>query len=94
MLTRVNVEEAHLPTVTPDLVKHWLRNASSTDGKAFLYAILDAMAKESEALVALVLFLSSCAGSSHAFADRSIELSLQLGLSRSVFQATFGPDGT
>jgi hypothetical protein len=52
------------------------------------------MAKEYKAIVALVLFLLSSAGSSHAFADRSIELSLQLGLNSSVSSATFSPDGT
>jgi hypothetical protein len=94
MLARVNVEEAHLPTVAPGSVMHWLKNAASRDEEAFLCAILDAMAKEYKAIVALVLFLSSCAGSSHAFADRSIEFLLQLGLSSSVSSATFSPDGT
>jgi hypothetical protein len=94
MLARVNGEEAHLPTVGPGSVTHWLKDTSSRDEKACFYAILDAMAKESKVIVALVLFLSSCAGSSHAFADRSIELSLQLGLNSSVSSATFSPDGT
>jgi hypothetical protein len=94
MLARVNVEEAHLPAVVPGSATHWQRNAPSSGEEAFLCVILDAMAKEGKAIVAPVLFPSSCVGSSHAFADRSIELSLQLGPSSSVSSGTFSPDGT
>jgi WD40 repeat protein len=41
-----------------------------------------------------MFFVSSCAGSSHAFADRSIDLFLQLGHSGSVSPAVFSPHGT
>jgi WD domain, G-beta repeat len=47
-----------------------------------------------KAIVALVFFLSYWAVSSHAFADRSIELFLQLGHTDSVRSVAFSPDGT
>ena len=46
-----------------------------------------------KAIIALVFFLPFCAVSSHAFADRSIELFLQLGHTGSVSSVAFSPDG-
>jgi WD40 repeat protein len=46
------------------------------------------------AIVAFVFFLSCCAVSSHAFADRSIELFLQLGHTSPVRSVACSPDGT
>jgi WD40 repeat protein len=46
-----------------------------------------------KAIVALEFFLIFCAGFPHAFADRSIELFLQLGHTISVSSVVFSPDG-
>jgi WD40 repeat protein len=47
-----------------------------------------------KAITAFVLFLACCAVASHSFANRSIELFLQLGHSSSVSSVAFSPDGT
>jgi hypothetical protein len=52
------------------------------------------MISPQRAIVTLVFLLSLCAVSPHAFADRSIELFLQLGHTSLVRSVAFSPDGT
>ena len=52
------------------------------------------MISPQRAIVTLVFLLSLCAFSPHAFADRSIELFLQLGHTSLVWLVAFSPDGT
>ena len=50
-LQGVSVEEAFLPAVTPGSIEHWMRNEYYPDDEAYVYAIVEAMREEYQAIV-------------------------------------------